>query len=1263
GSSFDSNGSTNSNVGVKMLGQLLSSFTTSRRDHARYKPSLESRHEDQYTRGLLYPSLTDLAQPEGRAELPSLPRTPEQDDEAHGGWLVHESGIRVLIAQDETGMLPKSVLFDSQPVNTDNSPRQQRTSRIPRIPSCSNGSALHGKHSGVDVTTIRSSTTKNTLEPDQRRSTASVASQAGHARTASASGRVSKLDSPTKPAREQSRLKDYSSLKSSPEDSRQNQKARDDDEEIKSCLGCMFGSTAMSYRGPTTKLHILPSSTRMDDEAILRPTSSGTSGFLGLAEERRHSHLSRRSTPQNASLVAQEPEKLHGPSARHRTLLITRTFSVQLAEDVEARDTAIDQEASLSKATTDGLSPIAPILTTHRPQSTQRRSPMYAVALMLRLPSPHTAPSLPHSHPGKSSSLPGPPATAANESSASSPDSDRQGGWTILGSRFDSVSLCSTGCDIDAEDQIDAITQHWETISRTLDSLQKSTQTILLPYLEAVDLASPPPQQAANGPAVSGRRSRAYRPVARRTVKLQHGALAGDAKVNAAVEIAVHRLARGINIPRVVTAQDRWGIWRDEARSICRTVDSHEQEHFFLSLLSAYFATHREWLSGVGPKWYRRKYQEHCDIENLEELIVKSRTVIVSSDKMAARRFVFLLSAFLPASTSLPVVQRPGTPGSLSVFSPSPPMYLAMSRESSRRSMRPKGHSVRTIPEDEKGQQQSGITERDLERQIDRTDVADGGIEGTRTRRSSDAQSTRTASLAFPFRSDSVQKTSTATTVIVAPDEVPVAHFAVPAPTVAPGSHVVPGCRPGSSGSASVNLMRLQRNNSNNVSNASSDSQSATRWGSFASMWSTRPRRESSLTERSDTTPATPSEEGVTGILKSGKDSIGRRSHNKLVRMVEEADRHVSLPHAHAATTRCSDSTATPSATAEDCSASEHATIEARQIPERRRSHSTQVKLSVDEKDGVIDVEIPRAMSGRSTPLLASSSNTTPSLSSSWASKWGQTSMLSMGRSNRKENVANAAGWLSAFHQDFALQAVKPYEALERDIKHTMSQEPTPLTLPPMGNEPGEDGAERWVHLCTTLVADVHTQRLKAIRFSRRIKFVQATGLPATTTGLDGLPSRSVVGHARVESYAASTPAAPAFNTQCLEEVFTEEQITDADSTLAEVVEELLAESAPVSRVTSKPSSRSSSRHRSSHHRSRSDGPSALGGRRLECRNLLFAALHDIVRTVVAERSEDLPVHPRTVESGREGGRSMNAGLALREAVAGWLDEMDGVAS
>ncbi|KAK4888601.1 hypothetical protein LTR28_002904, partial [Elasticomyces elasticus] len=148
GSSFDTNGSTNSNIGVKMLGQLLSSFTTSRRDHARYKPSLESRHEDQYTRGLLYPSLTDLAQPEGRAELPSLPRTPEQDDEAHGGWLVHESGIRVLIAQDETGMLPKSVLFDSQPVNTDNSPRQQRTSRIPRIPSCSNGSALHGKHSG-----------------------------------------------------------------------------------------------------------------------------------------------------------------------------------------------------------------------------------------------------------------------------------------------------------------------------------------------------------------------------------------------------------------------------------------------------------------------------------------------------------------------------------------------------------------------------------------------------------------------------------------------------------------------------------------------------------------------------------------------------------------------------------------------------------------------------------------------------------------------------------------------------------------------------------------------------------------------------------------------------------------------------------------------------------------------------------------------------------------------------------------------------------
>src|SRR5690606_14100238 len=137
------------------------------------------------------------------------------------------------------------------------------------------------------------------------------------------------------------------------------------------------------------------------------------------------------------------------------------------------------------------------------------------------------------------------------------------------------------------------------------------------------------------------------------------------------------------------TGQGRWGIWRDEAIWTSKWTQSLDQGHFFNNLLTGFLATHTDWLQALSPPSLRRRYFSNKQHREGEDLSLPARTIIISEDKMAARRLIFLLSAFLPANQQLSTsrAHRPSTSTSIGGFAHSPPTYVVpvLREESLRR--------------------------------------------------------------------------------------------------------------------------------------------------------------------------------------------------------------------------------------------------------------------------------------------------------------------------------------------------------------------------------------------------------------------------------------------------------------------------------------------------------------------------------------------------------------------------------------------------
>jgi hypothetical protein len=1208
--------------------------------------TLDSATEESHTRHLLYPDTSTLFHPDGLPyPLHSAPLTPGS---GHDGPLPEidlefPRDVRIIIAQDDFAHMAKTVLFDSKPgPPRAESPVQTRTRAFGGSNAAAAGTAapsfggLHARRTSL------------VAEPTPRSPTVS-----SFTRTRARGSSISSMPNIDEHAQIQAQAQ---------------ARARESSDLVNTCLECMFGSTSMTYRGNSNKMHIVPLETK-PEPTVLGPSIHEVSGSLGRGDGfRRRSNLAKSFTPSNlpSDLPRASSNESVPKESKRRTIFITRMFSVPSPDD------SVDARTPTNAPSTqpqDGGFPFPPANTNGKagPQrpthiNQPRKTPMYAITIILHLPIAQTSNTraAPKTPGHLSTSAPG------QDSLGSSLDSDRRAGWAFIDPNLGTDSLVSSALSSHVDDRVDVVGQHWDVIMRALTSLQHVVQERISAHFKAPVAISPPDQpQHRRAPSRASLREGPPQLGRRPPLRLQPNALMLDKELQVAAELTGNRVVSGMRIPRVMTGQGKWGVWREEARWLGKWAGKREQNFFFFNLLTAFLGNHTEWLSILGPRWARKRHREQQKATVGENIVIPNRTVIVSPDKMAARRLIFLLAAFLPPNS--PVIGdavnivRPGTSASHRAYSQSPPTNMPPSRKQSLRrqiNRRPREKQSMTNirlqpPTSSKtdGTPTNASHQRSVSAVVESSDAAKPP---THSRRSS-THSIRT-SLVLPSMSEGTgpsQNTILSPSTAAPQSAIPIAHFTLPR-TRSGGPTA--DYRPESSDSlASANLIHtLQRSGTGQTSLASNDSSNNSRWSGFMNFWSGG-RRDSSTDGSS--------------YLQTTDDGVGfrgqERPRSQLEQMVHET-RELTLEEGvfeegepyETPGTSANSATKMPSEPFPISTSSGVPASAARPIPERPKTYESQLKLSVNEKDGVIDVDI--ALPDFGSPLQSPIFGGTGSVGSQHGSSFGESSILSM-PFNEPEQPVNAAGWLSQFHPDFAIQAIKPYATLERDIKRAMSAEPTPMTsatTPSVETGP----LERWVDVCSALVADTRTFSIKRLSLRRLVRLIPASTYQPTalTPGVAGMPP----GRSQYGNPYTSSPVAPMPTEIHLAEKFDEEVIMDFDAVLIEGIDRVLARSGDTTRANSNQSSRSSSRRGRRNTRADSDVTGVGSGTHIEvpqtdCKGVIFDALETVVKNVTAERSGEKEPEGGEEKSMRTVNQRTYTDSSLKEGVRRWLSEVE----
>lgn len=1016
--------------------------------------------------------------------------------------------------------------------------------------------------------------------------------------------------------------------------------AREYREEVTMFGTCIFGtSEVLAYKGTGTKVHIVPSEPR----TVFTSSSymGDTNGSFGRSSM-RSSRLAQSFTS----------DTVHGPTSAggftspsttssrgfdRRKVLITRMFPVPLPND-DPEDAAENTPTPQSnenagypfpKIGDDGKT--APEL--KKPQPKQKRTPMYAVGLVVHLPAAPHAPSAPASR----SSFRGPGSYTEQESYPSSYNSTRRSGWTMLGHGFGVESLESSFSS-DVDDRIDIITQHWDIIMRTLSHLQAVATASLLPLLKQADISSPEPRREpiSHGRAPSASISISGKRVSEdikmlkpqktnaKLVQLTANCLMQVQVIHKEVDISRQRILSGLRANRVVTGQGRWGIWREEARLVGKWAGGKDEGFFFFNLLTGFLGNHTEWLQALGPSWYRRRHYQQQRTNKDDDISLPARTIIVSDNKLMARRLIFLLSAFLPANQQLTSTRlhRPSTSTSFGGYSQSPPNYAVpiLREESLRRRINKRSGAARAPHS------------RTLSFPAQPQHISSGHhVVDIHDRRISDAASIKTANLPIPGSDIGTRKSSAATTSTVTPVTT-IPHF-----SRRPVRGTGPIPRPGSSGSlAADDLERaLKRGDSN-------DSQTQNSRWSMLGFWASSKRQDSTAS----TSVEPPSVEGL-DIHDPRYKGASPRRRSKLEEMVEEAANisngaFQKMKEQQEREMRKSESGSATTAKPEDEEV-EAIPEQVAQVPERildpSGAYESPVKTYINEDDGVIDIDVPLP-----DYLAFETAVSSPSSSGYLSTPGFGNGMDGFEHYSRAgpdvDTTINVGGWLQRYHPDFALQAVPYQDDLTAEIKASMRAEPTPVLT---STTPHDGRQDRWVDISSAVIADTTNFTIKHIRYKRLIKLRDLDQTPAS------LPHSFDSRYGNVYSAAQLTPSVNA-NESHIEERFIEEPIISMDETLIEAVERIIAQSGQGSKTSSVCSSRSTSRKGGNRERSNSDAriPVVVPEHKLEvprneCKKMVLSALEEIVKEVA--------------ESRREGGSDaeMERESFLREGVRSWL--------
>ncbi|KAK1766662.1 folliculin-interacting protein N-terminus-domain-containing protein [Phialemonium atrogriseum] len=1196
--------------------------------------SLESVQEDIHTRNLLFPDAQALYQHRHDQVYPlssasPLPPLSSTAFDYTGDLELEARDVRVIIMQDALSSVTASLLYDSQPP--------------PPVPASSGDRPF--TMAGTSHFTFQEPrrTPTSPRKPSLTQGQRPVVVQPGSPQL-----RQGAFDRrPSVHSRNQSLIENES------------QRAwREYREELTTFSSCIFGnSELMAYKGTSTKVHVVPSEQRpSESSASIIRDGRGSVGRSNL----RSSRLSQSFSSEHVPPFNAPPTPSSAPRLQERKkVLITRLFPVNLPTDEDAASTPQNRFSDDNAGYLFPMTGEDSKTKKKKAQPKQKRTPMYAVALIINLPrcsAPIASATVPRS------GFRGPGSYTEQDSFPSSFNSARRSGWSMAGQAggfgFDSFdSTFST----DMEDRMDAITQHWDIIMRTLTHLQSVLAITLFTMLRHIDLASADPfpspvaqptNQLSRTTSLSGTKSEDGTSVKLPKTNAKHlnllpNCLMENRCIGAEVDLARTRIVAGLRATRAVTGQNRWGIWREEARWIAKWAGGREQGFFFFNILTGFLATHTDWLQALAPPSYRRRHFLQQKARADEDASLPARTVIVARDKMAARRLVFLLSAFLPANQHVPNVRahRPSTAASFGTLSQSPPSYVVpiLKEESLRRKInrrtgpRRVSHSRNVSLQ---GQARAGGVPPTL---------AHLSMEGRHERRSSDASSIRTTNLPIPG-SDPANRKSSAFAAAAITAETSIPHF-----STAHRSEAFRHRRPGSSGSmATDDLKRLARDDSaGQDSLASSDSRQSSRWGSVISgLWSARRRESGSTAMDARSTPGARSNEPSSPIKKSpprAEPPSGMVSEARMARSAidEQMGDASSSPSAGLKTPL------TPRKVTVDLQTTLDEPVapsKTERVPDPSGAFESPVKTSINLDDGIIDVDVPFPdyLTSFETAVSSPSSSgflSTPGMGSV-LDAFEQSSRLS----TDGDEPLNVAGWLQHYHPDFVLQAVPAQDDLLEQVKASLRAEPSPfIVVQPIL---GDSSVERWMDISTAIIADTTTFTITRIRYRRLVK-----PKPMIDRGTPPLSSSVNTYNSALQTPATSTYELPP------EDEFIEERIVTLDEVLIEAVERVIAFSADTSKGSSAASSRSASkiRERSNSESTQSDearpAPAALSASqevpRAQCKTVILSALEEIVREAAEVRDREQLGQCNGSTTGRE------KESALRGAVRAWLESID----
>ncbi|KAJ5815412.1 hypothetical protein N7474_007189 [Penicillium riverlandense] len=1193
-----------------MLGRLLSTAAStlnpaaySNRNHG---TPLESVTEEEHTSSLLFPDASLLRRSNTHAyPLQTTFTSPNAStagayDDRGGLELDAIKDFRVIVAQNALGDRDACVLLDTR---------------------SSSGSAPTGL--GIDSQGVEQTGTKHTravssLSRGSRRNylTQSAVVESGPL-PAAADARRSIPASPGAFSRARGR----SSTMALAGTWHEGQSRHAVDSNDTGLLNCIFGSSAFSYRGSSTKMHIISA----DEEP-----GAATSGSPA------RSPLARAYTTPSSSGMMGAARGADGKTPSKVTVLLTRMFSVNLPEGAEASAERYDYANGIYQESLPDLGFPFPDVS-KRKKIKEKKTPMYAVAITIQIPLL-----------ARNSGRP------VSRFSTLSPDSPRPGLSSSLDSDYrwpvfldDSLSSASPPASLD--ERLDLLVDHWDVITRTLSHLERLARNEILFLLRKVDSLSGPHPKPAKPPNMQ----RTNQTI----VHLPANILSVNSKLKDEALRSTRRISLALQTPYVVTGQSRWGVWREEGRSIVRGLGDKEHSFFFLVLLTSFLGNHTEWLNALGPDWYRRRHHQQQKSQQDTDPIVSSRTVIICPDKMTARRLIFLLSAFLPSKQRLdplPSPLRPGTSASMRAISQSPPAVPVLRQESLRRAIERRARAQRQFLGDDDYHRRSvsagsqDTNQRSLENDLTPTS------EHISNRRGSDARSIRTLGPSAQAKDARAKNTSGATISITSQSSmVPVPHFASQQ-SRSSQRRIDHSATDANESLASENLLKsLQRSDSSVLSSNGSAPSNGSGWGGlFSGLWSSR--QESS----EGTEPYSPSHDRKRSVSTiAGPPMRGPTTLSQMVKDVAEDETE------HRPETAPSGNISIPATSPSAPHGSEDESPEPSSLTSQVRE--SPLKMSVRAEEGVVDVDVPLpgflSLSSSGDSTVASPKKTRTSVTSvdAIASTHSSGSGFHCGPKDNDGLNIHVAGWLKLFHEDFSLQAVRPYAALENDIKRAMQAEPAPYLPSTPAFTPEVDGTGKWVDVATTLIADTRTSTVKRLRLKRKINVGHGLGHaqspPSPSNAFYAGSSRQMTGSAASSAHlggffsgsgkSSGSNIIESQDPNVVEERFVEEPVMDLDGTLVDAVERVLAQSG----YSSLAHSRAPSPNRTRRGEDKGEAPPPAAKMRLPSK---FLALTEHCREDADEDEIAL--------ADRERNRSLaGADNTLREGIRKWLVDVE----